>query len=125
VTALRGTGRVVAYILAAGFASLALATLSERRLASYGSVLAVATVAVLVGGSNAALASLLKRLPKGSGCLPFAIVALAADATLLFGVAVLGSAARITPWGVVLGAMLATIAGGLVFSLVDEPHGPD
>ncbi|MBA3413713.1 MAG: hypothetical protein H0U10_00610 [Chloroflexia bacterium] len=123
MTALAGIGRVVTYMLAAAFATLLLTTVSERRLASYGTVLAVALLAVALGGVNAAIASLLKRLPRGAGCLPFAIIAMAADATLLFGVAVLGTATRLTPWGVVVGAAFATIASGLVFSLWDEPDG--
>ncbi len=123
MTAFAGVGRVLAYVLAAAAAALLLATVSERRLASYGTVGAVALLAFAVGGLNAAIASLLKRLPRGTGCLPFAVAALAANATLLFGVAVLGPTVRLTPWGVVIGAAVVTLASGIVFSLWDERYG--
>ena len=123
--ALAGVGRVATYLIAAAVSWLLLATISERRLAFYGSVLSVAVLAAVAGGLNAAVASLLNRLPQRSGCLPFSGVALAVNACLALAVATIGVGVRMTPWGVVGGAIGLTIGCGIVYALWDERHGAE
>lgn len=116
-----GARRVVAYTAAAAVGVLVLATISERRLASYGSLVAVALLALILGGLNAAMVPLLRRVPGAIGCLPFALVAVVANAALFAVMAAVSPAVRLTPWGVAIGAALVAALSGVVYSLWDEP----
>ena len=124
---LAAAGRITAYLVVAAISWLLLATISEQRLASYGSVLAVAVLAAVAGGANAIVASQLNRLPQRSGCLLFSIVALTVNACLALAVAVIGAGVgvTVTPWGVAVGAMVLTIGCGIVFTLWDEGYGAE
>jgi hypothetical protein len=127
VPLLAAAGRITAYLVVAAISWLLLATISERRLASYGSVLAVAVLAAVAGAANAIVASRLNRLPQGSGCLLFSIVALTVNACLALAVAAIGAGVGVTmtPWGVAVGAMVLTIGCGIVFTLWDEGYGAE
>ncbi len=124
---LAGAGRIGAYLVVAAVSWLLLATISERRLASYGSVLAVAVLAAVTGGANAIVASQLNRLPQRSGCLLFSVVALTVNACLALAVAAVGVdfGVTVTPWGVVVGALVLTTGCGIVFTLWDEGYGAE
>ena len=121
--ALTGTGRIAAYVVAAAVAVLLLATISERRLASYASLPAVALLAIVAGGITAAIPVLLRRLPVAPGCAPFAAAVVLVNAVLFLLVTSVAPEVRFTPLGAALGAVFVAVAGGIVFTLWDEPMG--
>jgi len=121
MTALSAAGRVATYVVAAAVAVLLLATISERRLASYGSGAAVVLLALVTGGFTAAIAPLLRRIRGAVGCLPFAVVALVLSGAVFAAATTASPAIRMTPLGVAAGAVLVVVATGIVFSLWDEP----
>jgi len=121
MTALSAAGRVATYVVAAAVAVLLLATISERRLASYGSGAAVVLLALVTGGFTAAIAPLLRRIRGAVGCLPFAVVALVLSGAVFAAATTAAPAIRMTPLGVAAGAVLVVVATGIVFSLWDEP----
>ncbi|MCC6313064.1 MAG: phage holin family protein [Thermomicrobiales bacterium] len=112
--------RAVAYIVAATIAALLVATISQERLLSYDSVLAVAAFALVLGAANAALAPLLGRFVTALGCLPFALGALLVNVALFVAATELSAGVRVTAAGVLVGATIATAASGAVFSAIDE-----
>ena len=112
--------RTVAYLIGAAVSALLVATLSSERLVGYASVPSVALFALALGLACSAIAPLMARLVAPVGCLPFAGVAFAVCALLfwLFGAVSPGMA--VTPLGAVVGAAIATIAAGAVFTVLDE-----
>lgn len=112
--------RVIAYVLAAAAAALLVGTLSEQRFVSYDSREAVFLFAVVLGLINALVRPLLRILTLPLTCLTFGLFA------LVLNVGLFALAARVTPgmevsaWGAILGAIISSIASGIIFSLVDE-----
>lgn len=113
--------RVAAYLIATAVAVLLLATISERRLAAYGSFGPLLLLIVALGGINATIAPLMHRVSGALGCLPFAAAALVGNGLLVAAAGLALPAVRILPLGVAVGALLVTVASGIVFSLWDEP----
>lgn len=112
--------RLVAYVLAAAVAALLVASISERRLIAYESRAAVVTFALVLGVLNATVKPVLRLLTLPLTCLTFGLFALLLNAGLF------ALAARLTPgmtvsiWGAVIGAAVASVTGGVIFSLFDE-----
>lgn len=115
--------RVVLYGIAVAVAILLLATISERRFARLTGGTGLVAIAVFAGAATAALALGLRRVPGAGGCLPFAGGALAVNAVVLTLAATAVPGIALTGPGVVAGALLATVAVGIVFSLLDEGAG--
>lgn len=112
--------RLTAYVLAAGVAALIVGSVSEQRLVAYDSRTAIFTFAVLLGLINATIRPVLRLLTLPLTCLTFGLFAAVLNA-LLFALA-----ARLTPgvvvstWGAILGGIVASIASGVIYSVVDE-----
>lgn len=112
--------RLIAYVVAGGAAALIVGSISEQRLVAYDSRTAVFTFAVLLGLINATIRPVLRVLTLPLTCLTFGLFALVLNASLF------GLAARLTPgitvstWGAVLGAIVASVASGVIYSVIDE-----
>jgi len=112
--------RLIAYVVAGGAAALIVGSISEQRLVAYDSRTAVFTFAVLLGLINATIRPVLRVLTLPLTCLTFGLFALVLNAALF------GLAARLTPgitvstWGAVLGAIVASVASGVIYSVIDE-----
>lgn len=112
--------RVVAYVVAAAAAALTVGSISEQRLVAYDDRTAVFTFALVLGLINATIRPVLRLLTLPLTCLTFGLFALVLNAALF------GLAARLTPgmtvsaWGAILGAIVASIASGVIYSMIDE-----
>lgn len=112
--------RLVAYVIANMAAALTVGSISEQRLVAYESRTAVFVFALILGAINATIKPVLRLLTLPLTCLTFGLFALVLNAALF------GLAARLTPgmtvtfWGAILGAVVASVASGIIFSLADE-----
>ena len=112
--------RLIAYVLAAAVAALAVGSISEQRLVAYQSMTALAVFAVVLGVINAFVKPVLRILTLPLTCLTFGLFALVLNAALFGLAAWLTPGMTVTTWGAILGAVLASVAGGVIFSLLDE-----
>lgn len=112
--------RVVLYLVANAAAVLAVGSISEQRLVAYESRTAIFVFALVLGVINATVRPVLRLLTLPLTCLTFGLFSLVLNAALF------GLAARLTPGmtvtvvGALLGAVVASVASGIIFSLLDE-----
>ncbi len=112
--------RLLAYLIANMVATLTVGSISEQRLVSYESLPAVFVFAIILGLINAFIRPVLRFLTLPLTCLTFGLFALALNAAL-FGVAAwLTPGTEITFWGAVVGSLIASVASGIIFSVLDE-----
>jgi putative membrane protein len=112
--------RVIVYMLATCVAALLLGTISEQRLVSYESRSALFLFAALLGLFNAGLKPILHVLALPITCLTFGLFALVVNAALFGLAAWLTPGLHVTMWGAILGAVITSVASGVIFSLLDE-----
>lgn len=112
--------RVLVYMIAACVAALLLGTISEQRLVAYDSQAALFLFAAILGLLNAAIKPVLQVLSLPITCLTFGLFALVINAGLFGLAAVLTEGVRVTVVGAVVGALLTSIAAGVIFSVLDE-----
>lgn len=112
--------RVIAYVLAAAVAALIVGSISEQRFVAYDSREAVFLFAVVLGLLNALVRPVLRILTLPLTCLTFGLFALVLNAGLFAIAARLTPGMEISARGAVLGAIISSIASGVIFSLVDE-----
>lgn len=112
--------RLASYAVAVAASGLLATTISQERLVAFGSAPAALAFGLLLGGVLAAVAPLLNRVAPPAGCFGFAVVALALGVLVyaLVGTALPGF--RVTFAGSIVGGVLAMLAAGAVFSLLDE-----
>ncbi|MFM9105954.1 MAG: hypothetical protein ACKOWF_04570 [Chloroflexota bacterium] len=117
------TLRIAAYIAGTAIAALALATLSSARLVAFQTIPSVALFAILLGLLQSGVAPALGRLPRASGCWPFAAAAFALNAAFfwLAGRALPG--VTVTAAGALAGGAATAAAAAAVFTLLDERLG--
>ena len=113
--------RIVAYLIANMLAVLIVGSISEQRLVAYEKITAVLIFALLLGLINAYIKPVLRLLALPLTCLTFGLFALVLNAGLF------GLAAWLTPgievrsiWGAVIGSIVASVASGIIFSVIDE-----
>ena len=112
--------RIIAYLVANTVAALTVGTISEQRLVSYESRTAVFLFALILGLINAFIKPVLSLLSLPLTCLTFGLSAIVLNAGL-FGLASwLTPGMEVTFWGAVLGAIVASVASGIIFSVIDE-----
>lgn len=116
--------RVAVYMVAACVAALLLGTISEQRLVSYDSRTALFLFAGILGLLNAIIKPVLQALALPLTCLTFGLAALILNAGLFAVAAVLTPGMRITVAGAAGGALLTSLASGVIFSLLDEFRPP-
>ena len=113
-------GRLVAYVIGAMVAVLALGTLLGDRFIRYGDRESILVFAVILGLLSAFVKPVLKLLTLPLSCLTFGAFALVINAAMF------GLAARLAPeievslWGAVIGAIMTSVASGIIFSVLDE-----
>lgn len=112
--------RVISYVAAAAAAALLVGSISEQRLVAYETRTAVFTFALVLGLINATIRPVLRLLTLPLTCLTFGAFALVLNAALFGLAAWLTPGMTVTTWGAVFGAVAASIAGGIIFSVLDE-----
>lgn len=112
--------RVIAYVVAAAAAALTVGSISEQRLVSYNDRTAVFTFALVLGLINATIRPVLRILTLPLTCLTFGLFALVLNAALFALAARLTPGMDVSAWGAVLGAIVTSIASGVIYSLIDE-----
>jgi putative membrane protein len=111
--------RIAAYAIATIVAALALGTISERLIA-FDTAESVLLFGLVAGVINAFIKPVVKALSLPITCLTFGLFALVINATMF------GLGAYLTPgiavsWaGALLGSIFASIAAGIMFSVIDE-----
>ncbi len=113
-------GRLVAYVVANAAAALTVGSISDQRLIAYESRAAVFTFALVLGLINATIKPILRLLTLPLTCLTFGLVAVILNAGLFGLAAWFTPGMTVTTWGAVLGAIVASIASGIIFSALDE-----
>ena len=112
--------RLIAYVIANMVAVLAVGSISERRLVDYEDRTAIFLFALILGLLNAYIKPVLRLLTLPLTCLTFGLFALVVNAAL-FGIAAwLTPGMEVTFWGAVLGAVVVSVASGIIFSVLDE-----
>ncbi|MGI8477761.1 MAG: phage holin family protein [Thermomicrobiales bacterium] len=114
------TGRIIAYIVGSIVAVLALGTIFQDRFVTYTSESAVLIFGIILGALSAFLKPALQLMTLPITCLTFGAFALVVNAALFGLAAWLTPGLQVTLWGAVIGAVLASVTNGIVFSIVDE-----
>lgn len=115
-----GVGRLAGYIIGSMIAVLTLGTIFRDRFVTYESEAAVLIFAAILGVLTAYIKPLLAVVSLPLTCLTFGLF------LAVLNIAMFALAAWITPglevtfWGASIGALFASIANGIVFSIVDE-----
>lgn len=112
--------RLVAYVVGSMIAVLTLGTLFRGRFVTYENELAVLIFALILGVLTAYIKPFLAIITLPLSCLTFGLFALALNAALFALAAWVTPGMEITFWGAVVGALLTSIANGIVFAIVDE-----
>jgi len=112
--------RLFGYVLASGVSAIAVAAISQERLVGYDSRASVVIFALLLGTINATIRPVLRLLTLPLTCLTFGAFALVLNAGLFGLAALLTPGMRVTGWGMAIGAIIASVTAGVIFSLVDE-----
>jgi putative membrane protein len=114
-------GRWIAYVIGSMVAILALGTVLGDDFVSYRSEEPVIVFALVLGTLLTFIKPVLDFVSMPLTCLTFGIFAVVIN-TVLFGIA-----AAVTPdvdlsfWGALIGSLMASVASGVIFSIVDEP----
>jgi putative membrane protein len=111
--------RIIAYALAAVVAALATATISERFF-SFDSAESVLLFGVVMGVINAFIKPVVSFLSIPISCLTFGLFAFVINAGLFALGAYVVPGIEIKWAGAFIGSIIASIAGGIMFSVLDE-----
>lgn len=112
--------RLIAYTLAAAVAALLVGSVSEQRLVAYETRTAVVVFGVLLGLINATIRPALRLLTLPLTCLTFGLFAVVLNGALFGLAAWLTPGMTVTVSGALLGAVVVSVAGGIIFSILDE-----
>jgi putative membrane protein len=111
--------RIIAYALAAVVAALATATISERFF-SFDTAESVLLFGIVMGVINAFIKPIVSFLSIPISCLTFGLFAFVINAGLFALGAFIVAGIEVTWIGAVIGSVIASIAGGVMFSVIDE-----
>lgn len=111
--------RIIAYALAAVVAALATATISER-LFSFDSAESVIVFGLVMGVINAFIKPVVSFLSMPISCLTFGLFAFVINAALFGLGAFLVPGIEVSWVGAFIGSIIASLAGGVMFSVLDE-----
>jgi putative membrane protein len=111
--------RIIAYALAAVVAALATATISERFF-FFDSAESVLFFGVAMGVINAFIKPIVSFLSIPISCLTFGLFAFVINAGLFALGAFVVPGIEATWVGALIGSIIASIAGGVMFSVIDE-----
>jgi putative membrane protein len=111
--------RIIAYALAAVVAALATATISERFF-SFDAAESVLFFGIAMGVINAFIKPIVSFLSMPISCLTFGLFAFVINAGLFALGAFVVPGIEVTWAGAVIGSVIASVAGGIMFSVIDE-----
>jgi putative membrane protein len=111
--------RIFAYALAAMVAALATSTISQEWF-SFDSSESVLIFGAVMGVINAYIKPVVRFISIPITCLTFGLFALVVNALLFALGAALVPGIEASTWGAFAGAIIASLAGGLIFSVFDE-----
>lgn len=111
--------RVFAYALAAIIAALATSTISRDWL-TIDSSESVLIFGAVMGVINAYIKPIVRLISIPLTCLTFGFFALVINALMFALGAALAPGIEASAWGAVAGAVIASLAAGLMFSVFDE-----
>lgn len=111
--------RIIAYALAAVVAALATATISERFF-SFDSAESVIIFGIVMGVINAFIKPIVSFLSMPISCLTFGLFAFVINAGLFALGAYVVPGIEVSWVGAVIGSVIASLAGGVMFSVLDE-----
>lgn len=111
--------RIIAYALAAVVAALATATISGRYF-SFDTAESVLLFGVAMGVINAFIKPIVRVLSFPISCLTFGLFAFVINAGLFALGAYVVPGIDITWEGALIGSIIASLAGGVMFSVLDE-----
>jgi putative membrane protein len=112
--------RFVAYAIGGAVAALLVATISQQRLVSYENVETVAIFAIVIGLLNATIVPVIRFVSLPLTCLTFGLFALVINAAVFALAATVAGGMTVSFWGAVVGAIVASVASGAIFSVLDE-----
>ncbi|HEY7031930.1 MAG TPA: phage holin family protein [Thermomicrobiales bacterium] len=113
-------GRLAAYIIGSMIAVLTLGTLFRDRFVTFDSQAAVLIFAGILGVLTAYVKSLVELISLPLTCLTFGLFLVVINVGMFALAAWLTPGLEVTFWGAAIGALFASIANGIVFSIVDE-----
>jgi putative membrane protein len=111
--------RIIAYALAAVVAALATATISERMF-SFDTAESVILFGIAMGVINAFIKPIVSFLSIPISCLTFGLFAFVINAGLFALGAFVVPGIEASWVGAFAGSIIASIAGGIMFSVIDE-----
>lgn len=111
--------RIFAYALAAIVAALATSTISDGWF-SFDSSESVLLFGAVMGVINAFIKPVVKMISLPLTCLTFGLFAVVINALMFALGAALVPGIEVSTWGAVVGAIFASLAAGLMFSVFDE-----
>jgi putative membrane protein len=111
--------RIFAYAIAAIVATLTLGTISQR-LIEFSSPAAVILFGLVIGVINAFLKPVVQTISLPLTCLTFGLFALVVNAGLFKLGAAIVPDVQVSWWGAFIGAILTSLASGIIFSVIDE-----
>lgn len=111
--------RIFAYALAAIVAALATSTISQEWF-SFDSSESVLLFGAVMGVINAFIKPIVRFISIPITCLTFGIFALVINAVLFAAGAAIVPGIEVSNWGAVAGAIISSLAAGLMFSVFDE-----
>lgn len=111
--------RIFAYALAAIVAALATSTISSEWF-SFDSSESVLVFGAVMGVINAFIKPVVRLISLPITCLTFGLFALVVNAVLFAAGAAIVPGIEISNWGAVVGAIISSLAAGLMFSVFDE-----
>lgn len=111
--------RIFAYALAAIVAALATSTISKEWF-SFDSSESVLLFGAVMGVINAFIKPVVRLISIPITCLTFGLFALVINAVLFAVGAALVPGIEVSNWGAVVGAIISSLAAGLMFSVFDE-----
>jgi putative membrane protein len=112
--------RLVAYIIGSMVAVLALGTIFRDRFVTYDDETAVLIFAAILGLLTAYIKPLLALITLPLTCLTFGLFMVVLNVGMFALAAWVTPGLEVTFWGAAIGALFASIANGIVFSIVDE-----
>jgi putative membrane protein len=113
-------GRLAAYIIGSMIAVLMLGTLFRDRFVTYESEAAVLIFAGILGLLTAYVKNLVALVTLPLTCVTFGLFLMVINVGMFALAAWLTPGLEVNFWGAAIGALFASIANGIVFSIVDE-----
>ena len=116
--------RIALHVAVATVVLLAITMAAPERLITFDRVQLLAITALVLGALLAEIDPTMRRFGLSQGCSGYAVAAFALSAAALWVLAFALPGMQETLAGVVVGALLMMLAGGAVYTLLDEQDPP-